>query len=154
MNVNKVELPASSRLNDFINADDFLDCYAVESSLSPRDAAEIALSFPWWVRCLMTLRNILVKPFGLTTEADDAREKLGIFPLDSETENELIAGFNDKHLEFRLSVLSHEGRIHLATWVKTHNLGGRLYLAAVMPFHIVIIRSALNRVARRAPANP
>ena len=58
------------------------------------------------------------------------------------------SGFDDRHLEFRVSVLSRDGRVSLATWVHPHNLGGRLYLAAIMPFHIMVARNALARVAR------
>ena len=73
---------------------------------------------------------------------------MGPFPVESETETELIAGFNDKHLDFRVSVRSEGGLVSLATWVHPHNIGGRIYLAAIMPFHILIARDALARVAR------
>ena len=75
-------------------------------------------------------------------------DRIGIFPVKQETENELIAGFDDKHLNFRVSVLSNQGQISLATWVAPHNMGGKIYLAVIMPFHIAIARNALARVAR------
>lgn len=75
-------------------------------------------------------------------------DRIGIFPVKQETENELIAGFDDKHLNFRVSVLSNQGQISLATWVAPHNMGGKIYLAVIMPFHIAIARNPLARVAR------
>ncbi|MEM7636150.1 MAG: DUF2867 domain-containing protein, partial [Pseudomonadota bacterium] len=69
-----------------------------------------------------------------------------VFPVETETARELIAGFNDKHLNFRVSVLSQDGRVFLATWVHPHNIGGRLYLKTILPFHILIARNALARV--------
>lgn len=39
---------------------------------------------------------------------------------------EIITGFNDRHLNFRVSVQSREGRVFIATWVHPHNLGGHL----------------------------
>jgi hypothetical protein len=44
--------------------------------------------------------------------------------------------------------MSQAGNVYLATWVHTHNIGGRLYLAAILPFHVLIARNALGRVAQ------
>ena len=83
----------------------------------------------------------------MSQDGPDAADKLGPFPVELETETELVAGFNDKHLDFRVSVMSRDGQVSLATWVHPHNFGGRLYLALIMPFHIMIARNALARVA-------
>jgi len=116
--------------------------------MAPRRAAEIIVDFPGWARALLRLRKALTSPFGLSTEGPDAPDKLGLFPVEVETGSEVIAGFNDRHLDFRVSVFSEEGRVSLATWVHPHNFGGRLYLATILPFHILIARNALGRVAR------
>ena len=142
------ELPHQSDLHEFVGEGDFLDCYAIPSDRTVREAAEIATAFPWWVRALMTLRNLVVRPFGLSTEGPEATDKIGIFPIRSETETELVAGFNDRHLDFRIAILSHDEQIHFATWVHPHNVGGRIYLGLVLPFHIIIIRHALGRLSR------
>lgn len=94
------------------------------------------------------IRRIITAPFGLDNDGPDVVDKVGIFPVETETNAELIAGFDDKHLNFRVAVLSHDGQISLATWVAPHNIGGRIYLAAIMPFHIAIARNALARVGR------
>ena len=145
----KTTLPPRSGLHKFVSPGDFLDCYAVQSSLGLRQAANELMSFPWWVRGLMSMRNILVAPFGLTTETDDSVDKVGLFPIESETEDEIVAGFNDKHLNFRLGIGRDGDQIYLATWVHPHNFGGRLYLGLVMPFHVIIIRSSLKRIRDR-----
>ncbi|MEJ8560153.1 DUF2867 domain-containing protein [Yoonia sp. GPGPB17] len=146
--VSKITLPAASALHDQRVAGDFMDCYSVASELPPRRAAEIITAFPGWARFLLIIRKIVTGPFGLSQDGPEAADKLGPFPVQSETETEVIAGFDDKHLNFLVSVLSHEGQISLATWVAPHNIGGRIYLAAIMPFHIAIARNALARVAR------
>lgn len=146
--VQKIALPSVSALHDQRVQGDFLDCYAVRSDLPPRRAAEIITSFPRWARLLVALRAVVTSPFGLSQDGPEAADKLGPFPIRSETETELLAGFDDKHLNFLISVLSHEGQISLATWVAPHNFGGRLYLKAIMPFHIAIARDAVARVAR------
>ncbi len=147
--VRKVELPPGSLLQERILPGDFVDCYAVDSNLSPRAAAEIVTAFPGWARGLLALRNLLVAPFGLSTEGPAAVDNVGIFPVEIATEQELIAGFNDKHLEFRVAVLALDQQIHLATWVHPHNLWGRVYLGTIMPFHVAIVRNALKRVAQQ-----
>jgi len=47
------ELPLQSLLTERIKPTDFIDCYAVVSELSPREAAEIITKFPVWVRFLL-----------------------------------------------------------------------------------------------------
>ena len=140
-------LPDTSLLQDRVTTDDFLDCYSVKSSLDPRTAASIITSFPGWVSLLMSARNALVKPFGLAAETPDNADKIGPFPIEYESDVEIVAGFNDKHLNFRVSVMAQNNHVYMATWVHPHNIGGRLYLATIMPFHIIIVRNALQRVA-------
>ena len=94
-----VRLPTKSRLHALATDNDFLDYYAVHSERSPRSAAAIIFNFPLWTRALLKMRNAIVAPFGLTTTEDvAAKDKIGLFPIDSETVDELVLGFNDKHL--------------------------------------------------------
>jgi uncharacterized protein DUF2867 len=129
---------------------DFLDCYSVAAEMPPRQAADIITSFPSWARFLLRIRRIVTAPFGLSNDGPNAADKVGIFPVESENATELIAGFDDRHLNFRVAVISDAGRVYLATWVHPHNFGGRLYLTAIMPFHILISRNALKRVAQES----
>lgn len=141
------KLPPHSALHSRVGKGDFLDCYCVESNLEPRQAADIITDFPGWAQFLLLIRQVITAPFGLSNDGPEASDKVGIFPVESENNHELIAGFNDKHLNFRVSVFCEDGRVSLATWVHPHNIGGRLYLAAILPFHILIARNALSRVA-------
>lgn len=145
--VEMVDLPADSALYQRLDRRDFLDCYSVRADVTPRRAAEIITDWPAWARLLLSVRGVLTAPFGLSQGGPEAEDKVGPFPVESETDRELIAGFNDRHLDFRVSVGARDGRVYLATWVHPHNLGGRLYLRAIMPFHIAIARDALRRVA-------
>ena len=148
--VTATDLPSDSGLHALIGPSDFVDCYAVNADIPPRRAAEIVAEFPGWTRVLMVLRRVITTPFGLSNDGPDAPDKIGSFPVEQETETEIIAGFDDRHLNFRVSIISENGRVWLATWVHTHNIGGRIYLAAIMPFHIMVARDALQRVARAA----
>lgn len=148
--VTKIPLPTSSALHDRRTPGDFLDCYAVTAAMSVRDAAVVITDFPYWARLLLLIRRIVTTPFGLDNDGPATADRVGIFPVESETATELIAGFDDKHLDFRVSVLAHDDKISLATWAAPHNVGGRIYLAAIMPFHVAIARNALTRVCLRS----
>lgn len=149
--VSAVAHPPQSQLHRRVAASDFLDCYCIAANLSPRRAAEIITTFPRWTRVLFLIRRVVTAPFGLSNDGPPAVDKVGSFPVEYDSERELIAGFDDKHLEFRVSVMSFDGRVYLGTWVHTHNVGGRLYLKLIMPFHVVVARNALARVAAASP---
>ena len=150
--IRSTDLDTDSTLRNRFAEGDFLDCYSVASNLPARQAAEIITAFPGWVRFLVALRGLMVAPFGLRARGPSARDQIGEFPVEIETPDEVIAGFNDRHLDFRISVRSRDGEVSLATWVRRHNLSGRLYLALILPFHIAIARNALARVAAHSGA--
>ena len=146
--VHSTKLPLDSILHERIRSTDFIDCFVVESSMPTRSAAEIIVQFPGWARFLLAIRRVITSPFGLSNDGPAASDKVGAFPVEVDTEKEFVAGFDDKHLNFRVSVISEAGKVYLATWVHPHNFGGRLYLRCILPFHILIARDALKRVAR------
>ena len=148
--VRSASLPPESGLWTRFASGDFLDCFVVDAKTSPRRAAEIITRFPGFAGFMLKIREVVTRPFGLLATGPDAPDKVGPFPVEHETDRELIAGFDDKHLDFRVSVYSQRGKVYLATWVHRHNLGGHLYLTAILPFHIWIARDALARVAREA----
>lgn len=150
--VSKIPLPDISALHKRRKPGDFLDCYSVPATMAVRDAAHVITDFPHWARFLLMIRRIITAPFGLVNDGPEAADRVGIFPVESETAGELIAGFDDKHLDFRVSVLSHDAKISLATWVAPHHVGGRAYLTAIMPFHVAIARNALKRVRQLSQA--
>ena len=149
----KTPLPKSSHLWPMVQSGDFIDGYAVASPLSPQEAASIGLSMPKWADALLALRNKIVAPLGLKTKLD-ADQSDAIFPVHFENDAEIILGTDDTHLNFRIAILSQAGKIHMATWVHRNNRLGRAYLAIVMPFHILIVRDALRRIANHKPDAP
>ncbi len=141
----KSSLPAQSLLQAYLEPDDFLDCYRCESAMDVEQAAKQAMDFPFWVSWLMQIRNIAVMPFGLRTDPGDG-ETIGFFPIVARGDNEIILGFDDKHLDFRISILTDGSHAYGATWVRRHNRLGRFYLAVIMPFHVLIMRGAIGRI--------
>jgi hypothetical protein len=136
----------------------FVDAYSIVvegAALDARQATErMVTRQPRWAKTLLTLRNILVRPFGLKTSGASKtapREMIGIFPVVSERPERLVAGFNDSHLDFRFVVdVATSGdrqEVTATTLVLTHNSLGRSYLTLILPFHRLIVRAMLRRVA-------
>lgn len=148
--VQKTRLPAHAHLWQHFQPKDFIDCYSCASPLDVRAAAQVAMAMPGWSRALLQLRNRIVAPLGLKTELSGDDDHM--FPLTYDTEDELNFGLDDSHLNFRIAVLRAQGRIYMATWVHRNNLLGRAYLLAVMPFHILLSRQAVGRIAQAASA--
>jgi hypothetical protein len=144
--------------NTLLAGAQFVDAFRIEvddRAFDARQAAERTIARqPRWAEALLTLRNILVAPFGLKTSGASTtapREMVGIFPIVSERPDRLVAGFNDKHLDFRVVVdVATSGatqKVTLTTLVLTHNRLGRTYLAVIMPFHRLIVRTLLRQLA-------
>jgi hypothetical protein len=136
----------------------FMDAYRLDvddENLDARRAAMLMMArAPRWVDVLVVLRNIIVAPFGLKTSGEDRRaprDIIGIFPVVSETPERLVAGFNDKHLNFRVVVdvatFGQKQSVTATTLVLTHNWLGRTYLKIIMPFHRMVVRAMLQQVA-------
>jgi Protein of unknown function (DUF2867) len=136
----------------------FIDAYRIgvdDPTLDARHAAEKMLARgPRWIDALLTLRHLIVAPFGLKTSAPNVSgtaDIIGLFPVLSQTPERLVAGFDDKHLDFRVVVdVATSGvsrNVTATTLVLTHNLLGRAYLAVIMPFHRLVVRAMLRQVA-------
>jgi len=139
----------------------FMDAFRVDvgaTNVNAREACtRMVLNGPRWVDALVRLRNILVRPFGLKTSGDGAPAPgglIGLFPVLSETPERLIAGFNDYHLDFRIVVdVAKDAvsrQVTVTTLVKTNNLLGRTYLALITPFHKIVARGMMGRIAEPA----
>ena len=140
-------------------AGDWADAYRVTIATpfqTARSAGEAAFStFPFWVNALMALRNLIVTPFGLKTGAAEkpVTARIGFFPVISEADEQVVVGMNDRHLDFRcvIDITDRDAGpqgVTIATIIKRHNWLGRTYLATIMPFHRLIVRTALARLAR------
>lgn len=139
----------------------FADAFRVDIGAMAVNAREactrMVLNWPRWIDVLLRLRNILVRPFGLKTSGEGApapRGMIGPFPVLSETPEQLVVGFDDSHLDFRI-VVEISGdcasrHVTSTTLVRTHNLLGRAYLALIMPFHKLVVRSMMGRVLESA----
>lgn len=162
-------VPTESTINARLPGAFFYDCYAIAVPDTSRTALGHFLTAvantPPWVNRLMTLRNRLVRLVGLKDlgglggfdpskpeSAYAPGDRVGIFTLISNTDNETLLGDSDRHLDVVLSVFKHPPcangipSISITTVVHVHNLLGWVYMLPVTPLHKLIAPAVLNRV--------
>ncbi len=139
---------------------DFQDAFAVRlpqgASPDVRGCYEslVSASTPRWMTALIRIRRLLARAMRLDTA--DWKPGTSPFVLLQVTDDFLVAGSDDRHLNFRtvleLQDASGSGPdLVVATFVQRHNLAGRAYFALVLPFHRLIVPAMLRRVAARTP---
>ncbi|MCB2409106.1 DUF2867 domain-containing protein [Hymenobacter lucidus] len=167
-----VALPAASALAATTAPANYSDAYQVAL---PASAAHQAADATWllfghapaWVQHLMQLRDSLVRPFRLKTSPpatprpDGQRlvpgSRLGPFQVFSVAPHEVILGQDDRHLDFRVSVLltpsgpATVGVVSTVVWF--HNWFGRGYFAVVRPLHRLVVPALLRNALRQVPGH-
>jgi hypothetical protein len=163
------DLPPSSKLTPRLAEAYYSESYEAPLRRSGLEMHEIYVAIlghlPWWARALILVRNGIVSVFGLHAEPaanvwkpvlkesyrpGDTIVRFNLYSLD---DNEIVAGRDDKHLDFRVSVMkvTEEGthKVVVSTLIFAHNLFGKVYLALVLPFH----RFGLRRLLAQAVAH-
>jgi hypothetical protein len=145
-----------------------------DKQLQPVDLARAFFSAgPTWISALFGLRNKIVGVFGLKTPGKitdrqqmldnfkcEPGERLGLFQVFDRTSDEVILGEDDKHLNFRISLLlrpdstSGQQQIVISTTVLYNNWFGQLYFLPVRPFHSLIVPVMLKGMIRKLEAAP
>ncbi|RAX42027.1 DUF2867 domain-containing protein [Rhizobium tropici] len=143
---------------------DWADCYELKipnSDLTAIAAARTMLSrFPYWVRLLIRVRDVVTGLFGLRSTSDlraEELEKIGFFPVVSKSDNQVVLGFDDRHLDFRVVIDVRDDDqgcrlIDATTLVRRNILLGRIYLAIITPFHRLIVATTLANLGKRMQA--
>lgn len=148
--VRKVKLADVGLMEGMLERVDYLDAYQRRfPSLAGIDLEQVAaaiFSGPEWTNRLMAARDRICGRFGLKTVPKGSALP---FELIAKTDEELLLGEDDKHLDFRVLIrvepAEEESLLTLATAVHLRNLGGRAYFFMVKPFHRVIVRSSLRK---------
>ncbi len=153
--ISKSKLPKTSCITNFITTTNYEDTYAVALQKPEISIESIYLNIfaysPQWITNLLEIRNKAVKPFGLKTDSKKlikenlkVGEKTGIFNIYAITGNEIVAGDNDAHLNYRVSVLKNDKTLTVSTLVQYNNWFGKGYFFIVKPFHKAVINSILK----------
>ena len=160
--ITSVPLPSRSGITQLYKAANLADAYAVCLPAGTSNNPEVLARFifahqPSWISWLMKMRDMIVACFGLKTGKHLATlpNRVGFFKVYNTTQNEIILGEDDKHLDFRISILhsaeaqpngSHQ--LVVTSVVHCHNLLGRAYIFIIAPFHRMVVKASLLRAAR------
>ncbi len=169
MTVVECDIPCASMLDPgLIEAAYFRDSYQVP--LRHPHASPVDIFFgifghhPMWMKILLIIRNKIASLCGLHVPTVDdilnpivsssyaVGDKIGPWPIFMLTEAELVAGRDNKHLDFRLSVLREANgemaRVVVSTVCTVHNAFGKIYLFFIVPFHKWGLKRIMSNAVR------
>jgi Protein of unknown function (DUF2867) len=164
--VRPVALPTQSAVATIYKSMNLADAFAIQLPLGTSSDPDVLWRFlisqqPSWIGWLTNVRDAIVACFGLKTakhlatlSSEANADRIGIFKVYRKSETEIVLGEDDKHLDFRLSVLrvpdlspTLGGQLTVSTVVHCHNLLGRAYLLVIAPFHRQVVKASLRRAA-------
>jgi hypothetical protein len=164
--VKQVALPSQSAVATAFKSMNLADAFSIQlpfdASTSPDVLARFIFSVqPSWIGALTNFRDAIVAGFGLKTakhlamlSSDPTANRISIFKVFGISESEIVLGENDKHLDFRVSILCTPGspphtgnQLTLSTVVHCHNRLGRAYLSVIAPFHRQVVKASLRSAA-------
>ncbi|MEO8247785.1 MAG: DUF2867 domain-containing protein [Burkholderiales bacterium] len=164
--VAECEFPALSALErHLVDTAYFRDSYRATMSRKGASVIEVFHAIfahhPTWIKVALVIRNRMASLCGLETptaseimsptfkNSYSVGEKIGPWPIFALTPSELVAGRDNKHLDFRLSVLrlteGSAASVVVSTVCVVHNAFGKVYLFFVVPFHKWGVRSLISR---------
>lgn len=170
--ITKSNLPQQSILQANKTKYDYIDSFVgiLNDSQHTLTSTQLGTTFftssPEWVGKLFDLRNKIVSLVGLKTAGKmsekeqqlenfkcEVGEQLGLFKVFHKTENEVVMGEDDKHLNFRISLFFNSSSLDLnkkelfiSTTVEFKNWFGKLYFLPVRPFHKIIVPAMLKSI--------
>ena len=160
MSVIECDVPCHSALGkDLIERADFRDAFRAPLNRSDLSVVEIFFGIfsqrPGWMNLMLIARNKVAALAGLdvpTTfeimimEKRDryfVGEKIGPWPIFFLGPDELIVGRDNKHMDFRLSIMKvrdDRPSVVVSTLCMVHNKFGQCYLSLITPFHKFSLR--------------
>ncbi len=169
MLVEESDFPAGSSLDgQMVEAAYFRDCYRAPLLKEHMNMADIFFALfghhPGWVKLVLLTRNRFAATLGLEVpNASDIQnptqkvhyqvcDLIGPWPIFFLSEHELIAGRDNTHLDFRLSLLRErrngKSSVVVSTVCDVHNLYGKIYLFFIVPFHKWGVKQMISRAIR------
>ena len=163
----KVAFPVESQLHRSLDQAFYSDAFEtdlVDASLTPLEIATRALaSTPRWVDGLVELRDRVASLFGLkqvgrlklagcgrSLSEPAVGDAFSIFRVVFVDSSELVLGIDDTHLDVRMSFLKRltdsRASYVVSSWVKTHNVLGRVYMLPVAPVHRLLVSLMMHGV--------
>ena len=150
-------VPAASRIAGLYADPDLADAFEIALPVGASDDPETLARFIFlnqapWVGRAMRVRDRVMARFGVKTATQlrgTGDRRIAIFRIFARSHDEIVLGEDDRHLDFRVSVLRTtsgspgvvQARLVLSTVVRCHNRLGRTYLWLITPFHRMVVRS-------------
>jgi hypothetical protein len=165
MHVVECDVPSASVLSrDLIRTAYFHDSYRAPLTHPELGIIDVFFALfghtPLWMKMLLIVRNMVARLFGLEVptvgeimkptvrNGYSVGEKIGPWLIFFIGDDEIVAGRNNKHLDFRLSVLkARDGdarSVVVSTICSVHNVFGKIYLFLIVPFHRNGVRSLMS----------
>ncbi len=163
------DVPTASALGPaLVAAAYFCDAYRAPLQTPPPGVVDIFFSIfghhPRWIKVALLMRNRTAKLCGLAVAAESdileparretyqAGDIIGPWPVFSLNDDELIAGRNNRHLDFRLSIFRQVDDqapwVVVSTVCLVHNWTGQVYLFFIVPFHKWGVKYIITRALR------
>jgi hypothetical protein len=160
VNIVECDIPQSSVIDrSVIDASYFRDSYRAPLLRPEATVVDIFMSVlghhPLWMKLALVTRNRIAAMCGLDVPSNaeimnpkvkstyQVGDTIGPWPIFALEPNELVAGRNNKHLDFRLSIIKEPFKepggqpasMVISTICTVHNLSGKIYLFFIVPFH-------------------
>jgi Protein of unknown function (DUF2867) len=166
MSVVECDVPSESALGkELIRRADFADAYRAPLRHPDLDVVDIFFAIfahrPLWMNLMLLARNTVAARAGLETPTTSeimniqrrdryvVGEKIGPWPIFFLGPDELIAGRDNRHMDFRLSIMKlrdgNEASAVVSTVCFVRNTFGRYYLSSIIPVHRFGVRSLVTR---------
>ena len=149
-------IPTTSLVNNSLSRIDFSDTFSITNHIDNLQVIshKIFNKVPKWVGALMMIRNGIMKLLNMHLKMpSDYNEEwreggyVGFFKIFNIQPKEVLLGLDDKHLNFRVSILNSEEKTHnikVTTLVEYNNKFGRFYMGLVKPFHRIVVKSMIR----------
>lgn len=169
MSIVECEVPNTSLLaRDVVVAAYFRDSYRAPLGQPNASVVDIFIGIfghhPVWMKQVLIARNHFASLSGLDVamaseimnpvakRSYQVGDTIGPWPIFAISETELIAGRDNAHLDFRLSVLKEVSNgvpsVVISTICTVHNRYGKIYLFFIVPFHRWGVRWLMKRAIR------
>ena len=158
-------IPENSLLHKEAQRYTYQDSFRLPLARTDVESWELVAAFfqsaPGWVDKLFILRNKIAGLFGLKVDLADLNQlnppyetgrQFGLFKLFAINHDEAMLGENDKHLDFRVSLMldrAQKNSLIVSTAVKINNRLGTAYFFVVKPFHRFIVPIMIRRMAMK-----
>jgi hypothetical protein len=131
---------------------DFVDTFSTTNHINNIEEITnlVFNTTPKWINSLFAIRNKIASLFGLKTAMPNDYNKnykvggyVKLFKIFSISDNEVILGADDSHLNFRAVINNDKSdsyNIKVITLVEYNNLKGKIYMGIIKPFHRQIVK--------------